>query len=112
MPFGVLGYLRQTVKSHQNGSWIEQGSALVLFVVRPGTAPERLEGPEKADLVHTLAQATIRTKPESNRALLQAMCEHEMPLAQQLRRPTETELAEGVRHAVSPLLAMTVAHEA
>jgi hypothetical protein len=111
MPFGILAFLRQTVRPHQSGGWIEQSCAIAVFVVRPNTQPETIDGEEKAALIRNLSLATIRTKPEQDHLLLDALRQSELPLVQELRRPSESELSDGVRHAVFPLLAATVVQE-
>lgn len=110
LPCGILVFLRQTVRAHQHGSWVEQANAVVVYVVRRGSAPELIGGPEKAQLLRAMFQGTVRTKPEQDAALLDAIQEQEGLLAQELRRPTDDEMKDGIRHAVTPLFAGTVAN--
>ncbi|HEY7424454.1 MAG TPA: C-terminal helicase domain-containing protein [Gemmataceae bacterium] len=107
-PFGVLVFLRQTVRSDSQSGWQEQGASLRCFLVGEGD-PRRVEGEEKARLLRGLRVATVRNKPEPAGSLLATLAEQEERLAHELRRPEDYELQSGVRHAVSPLLAAIVA---
>jgi len=60
-------------------------------------------------VLRALFQSTVRTKPGQDAAIIDAVQEHEALLVQQLRRPTESEMGDGIRHAVTPLFAGTVA---
>jgi superfamily II DNA or RNA helicase len=104
---GILGFSRQTVRTDKLG-WSEHASSLVLYAIRPGEPPARLEGGEKQALIRGLVQAIIRVKPEIHEGLLAEMRAQESALALELRRPTPSELESGVRHAVSPILAALV----
>lgn len=106
-PVGVLGFSRQTLRTDKIG-WSEHSSSLVIYAVRPGEAPVRVEGADKQTLIRGLVQATIRVKPEMHEGLLSEMREHEAALSLELRRPSASELESGVRHAVSPILAAFV----
>lgn len=55
-----------------------------------------------------LLRATIRTKPEQADELLSSLVQQESELVTELRRPSETELVSGIRHAVTPLFAAVV----
>lgn len=68
-----------------------------------------MEGPDKAVLLRALFRSTVRTKPELDDGLLTALEQQEGELALGLRRPTERELRQGIRHAVTPLFAGTLA---
>jgi superfamily II DNA or RNA helicase len=107
-PFGVLVFLRQTVRSDAQAGWQEQGASLHCFLVGAGE-PLRVEGEEKARLLRGLRGASVRSRPEPAGGLQAALTEQEERLAQELRRPDDRELQTGVRHAVSPLLAAVVA---
>lgn len=106
-PVGILGFSRQTLRTDKLG-WSEQSSSLVLYAVRSGEPPRRIEGSEKQALVRGLVQATVRVKPELHDGLLSEMRAQDAALAYELRRPTDSEVQSGIRHAVSPIFAAIV----
>jgi superfamily II DNA or RNA helicase len=107
-PFGILVFMRQTVRTDQQAGWVEQASALHCFLVEPGKEAAPVAGPEKGVLLRGIFGAGIRIKPEPAEALFQLLAQQEMDLANQLRRPSDREIRLGVRHAVTPLLAAVV----
>lgn len=108
-PFGVLVFLRQTVRAHQRGGWLEQAHCLVTYVLRKPSAVDLIDGAQKGELLRALFKATIRAKPEQDPELLMLLRDQQAVLVQSLRRPNEAEIGEGIRHAVTPLLAATIA---
>ena len=60
-------------------------------------------------LLRGLWCAGVRNRPDPPGPLLAALAEHEGRLILELRRPDDRELHQGIRHAVSPLLAAVVA---
>jgi hypothetical protein len=52
-----------------------------------------------------LFSSVIRKSPETAEDLLQLMVSAETDLIEQLRRPTEDEMAAQIRHSVLPLFA-------
>lgn len=109
LPFGVLVFLRQTIKAHHHGGWLEQGHCLFTYVLRIPSTVDLVEGPQKGQLMRALFKATIRAKPGQDSDLMILLRDQQANLVQQLRRPSESEIGDGVRHAVTPLLAATVA---
>ncbi len=107
-PFGVLVFLRQTVKADQRVGYVEHASSLHCYVL-PADAP-RLEllAQEKAALFQGLFEAAyLRVKPDAG-GLFAELARQESDLANELRRPTEPEWRSGMRHAVTPLFAGVV----
>lgn len=108
-PFGVLAFLRQTVKTDKRAGYLEQGTSLHCYVVTAEKAPVAVSGPEKRALLDGLfASTALRAKPEPTDHAVQALLKHEPLLTEQLRRPTEQEMDLGVRHAVVPVLGAVV----
>ncbi len=106
--FGVLVFMRQTVRTDNMTGWSEQGTSLHCFVVEEGKPPTPITDADKAILLRGLFAATIRTKAEPADAILECLVTMEVDLANQLRRPTEREIRLGVRHAATPLLAAII----
>ncbi len=104
LPFGTLIFLRQTLRVDRTGGWIEQGVALRCFVIRAGQSVELKNG-EKKLFLQGLFSSVIRKSPETAEDLLQLMVSAETDLIEQLRRPTEDEMAAQIRHSVLPLFA-------
>jgi hypothetical protein len=67
-----------------------------------------LEPEARARAVRALLEATVRQKPEEAPELVGRLRELDAGFLQELRRPTETELENQVRHVVYPLLAAVV----
>lgn len=107
-PFGVLVFLRQTVRTDPKAGWVEQGNGLHCHVVTADAEPRVVEGVEKGMLFRGLFGAGVRNKPELVESLLASLAASERDLANQLRRPSEREMRFGIRHAVTPLFAAVV----
>jgi superfamily II DNA or RNA helicase len=104
LPFGALIFLRQTLRTDRRGGWIEQEAALRCFVIRAGRPVELKDG-EKKLFLRGLFRSVIRKSPETAEDLPQLMVSAETDLIEQLRRPTEEEMAAQIRHSVLPLFA-------
>jgi superfamily II DNA or RNA helicase len=104
LPFGILIFLRQTLRADRAGGWIEQGVALRCFAIQDGR-PVELKDKEKKLFVQGLFRSVIRKSPEPAEDLLRLMVSAETDLIEQLRHPTEEEMAAQIRHCVLPLFA-------
>jgi hypothetical protein len=105
VPFGVLVFLRQTVRADPQTGWVEQASQIHVYLASLNGDPLPVEGEAKGCLLRGLFAATIRTKPESAPDLTHNLEKHETRLTDELRRPTEGEIERRLRHAVIPLAA-------
>ena len=103
--FGVLVFLRQTVRTDQQTLWSEQAAMVHCYIVLPERQPFELVNDEKRKCLTGLFNATVRAKPESVEGLVTCMAGQEKVLGNSPRRPTEQELSNGIRHAVTPLFA-------
>jgi len=102
---GVLVLLRQTLRSDQRAGWSDLGNQLHCHLVQPDGSAVALTALEKPVLLRALFTSVVRTKPESaSHALLAA----ETRLLQELRRPSDQEISDGIRYAVTPLFAATI----
>ena len=104
-PVAVLALLRQTFKTDQRTGWTEQGSTLCCFIVGAEGEARLVEGAQKQILLHALTAGVVRIKPDDDNSLSGRLKDTEAQLCNSLRRPTETELREGIRHSVAPLFA-------
>lgn len=102
-PVAAFALLRQTFKPDQRAGWSEQGSSLVFFMGGVDGSPRLVEGSDKKLLLHALMHGVIRMKPENEDYLAANFKQTEFQLAENLRRPSESELRVGIRHAVAPL---------
>jgi hypothetical protein len=109
VPFGVLVFLRQTVRADPHAGWTEQTNSLHCYLVRAGQDVIPVQGEAKGWLLRGLLKATVRNKPEPPGPLFVSMQDQEERLTQELRRPQEYEMQQGIRHAVTPLFAALVA---
>jgi superfamily II DNA or RNA helicase len=105
---GILVFLRQTLRSDQRIGWSEQATSLHCYTVNPDGSTTSLQPDQKATLFGAIFKSVVRTKPDARAALLTALAEAEARLTQELRRPDESEIREGVRYAVTPLFAATI----
>ncbi|MBI3944332.1 MAG: DEAD/DEAH box helicase [Armatimonadetes bacterium] len=109
-PFGVLGFVRQTLQSLQ-GRHTERGTTLHLFLVPAQGEPCEAQEDERAVMVRSLVRAVRQREPLGGRPeerLLQRLAITEAELWTQLRRPTEGDRSAGIRHAVWPIFAAIV----
>ena len=102
-PLAVFVLLRQTFKTDQRTSWTEQGAALFFYAARADKSVNSVEGEQKGILFRALRDCIVRIKPDENIALPVAYNHIEEQLCSQLRRPTEAELHDGIRHSVVPI---------
>jgi hypothetical protein len=105
---GVLVFLRQTLRTDPRVGWSEQASSLHGYRVSPDGSATPLDSEQKAQLFRALFKSIVRTKPDDRATLLAALAQAESHLIQDLRRPDETEIRQGIRFAVTPLLAATI----
>jgi superfamily II DNA or RNA helicase len=108
-PFGVLALVRQSVRSDgQSGGWTEHATRLCVYLVQPSGRCDVVEEAAKGELLRGVLSATVRLRPEAPGPLDCHLQDAEERLIQDLRRPSESDLEQKVRHAVTPLLAAVV----
>jgi hypothetical protein len=106
--FGVVIVARQTVRS-EHGTFAERGISLYGTIVEASGAQRALNSDEKGALVRNLMRATVRRDADDSAPLRAAMQAAEADLVVSLRRPTDEDRANGLSHAVIPILAAVVA---
>ncbi len=109
--FGVLVYLRQTIRTNQLTGWTDAGTCLVFYVIGAANDPISIDGIDRRLLFDGLIAATIRIKPDSADELISRLSAAEDSLRSMLRQPSESEVELGIRHAVSPIFAGVIATE-
>src|SRR5262249_23838286 len=102
-PTAVFALLRRTFETDQRTGWTVQGSALCCFVATTDGAAQPIEGTRKQLLLRALTKGVVRIKPEDEDILTPRLKEMEAQLCSNLRRPTETELRDDIRHSVAPM---------
>jgi hypothetical protein len=105
---GVLVFLRQTLRSDQRAGWSDLGNQLHCYLVQPDGSDVALTAVEKPVLLRALFTSVVRTKTESAAPALNALLAAETRLLQELRRPRDHEVSDGIRYAVTPLFAATL----
>ena len=105
-PFGLLFFLRQTIRFEAERA-SEERISLHCYAVRPN---ERLalSPREQATLLRLLTEAT-RIKDPVRTDLEQVLLEAEGDISNELRRPSDTDVASRVRHMVWPIGAIVIA---
>jgi hypothetical protein len=101
----VFALLRQTFKTDQRTGWTEQGSTLCCFILGAEGEARPVEGEQKRTLLRAMTNGVVRIKPDDDNSFAGRLKDTEAQLCNNLRRPTETELREGIRHSVAPLFA-------
>jgi hypothetical protein len=104
-PVAVFALVRQSFKTDQRTGWAEQGSSLFCFIAGAKGEVRPIEGTYKQVLLHALAKGVVRIKPDDNNIIVAELRNTETQLCNTLRRPSDAELSEGIRHAVVPLFA-------
>lgn len=102
-PLAAYAILRQTFRTDPRAGWAEQGNRLFLFSLGTEGEPQLLEGRQKQQLMGAMKTLGARLKPETDDSLLERLRDLEAQLCTNLRRPSDMELREGIRHAVTPL---------
>ena len=105
---GVLVFLRQTLRSDQRAGWSDLGNYLHCYLVSADGSAQLLTVVEKPVLLRALFKSVIRTKADDAVPSLNALHKAETRLLHELRRPTATEISDGLRYAVTPLFAATL----
>ena len=109
-PTTIFVLMRQTFKTDQRTGWSEHGQSLFCYVANAGEPPRQVEGKEKQVLIRTLTNAIVRLKPDENASFTATLKNTEDELCNSLRRPTESELGDGIRHAVAPIFACIISN--
>jgi hypothetical protein len=85
------------------------GTSLHVFLIQNDETQtaelSEVNEPLKGNLLRALFRAIIPTRIEEAPELVRRLGEREKEVIENLRRPTEAELATMIRHAVTPLLA-------
>lgn len=105
-PVVLLAFMQQMLQQ-ERGRWAERATALRLFVLSPGGEPLELNGKQRADLIRA-CQSVSRIKDPSGTDVRPDLRDIEQKLLQSLRRPSDAEIADGVRYSVWPIAAVVL----
>ena len=105
--FGILIFYRGTFRTEELRGWTEHATELRFFAVTGSATVEWDKSAQRA-FWDGLTQATVRAKKPKNAGLFEKICEAEVSIASELRRPSPEELTERKRHAVGSLLACVI----
>jgi hypothetical protein len=104
--FVVLAFTRQTFRVDSVGGINDVGTELAVYVVRTYETSE-LSPKDRSVLFDMSRFATVRVRPVDSPLLARAAAEEER-LINDLRRPSEQAIRQGVRYAVWPILALHI----
>lgn len=104
-PFGVLSFLRQTVR-YESDRAAEEKLALISYVVHLTDTVE-LSPRDQADLLRRLLDASRVQNPTISQ-LEDVMVRREQELSLNLKRPSDADIAQRVRHMVWPVASLVV----
>jgi hypothetical protein len=102
----MLFYAKQTLRLAGTDP-AEMSLALHAYVLNVSQS-RQLEPDERARIIRGLLDATVRQRPEEAPTLLDRVRAVDAEVRMELRRPTETELGNQLRHVVYPLLAAVI----
>lgn len=108
-PFAAIIASRVSVRMASASEPQELDVTLRTFVLREGEPPRELERKALEDLIRGLLASTVRREPEEAPALVEWTASHADAVCAELRRPSASDHANQIRHAVMPLLAAIVA---
>ncbi len=100
----VLAFARQSFRLDSVGGHNEVGTDLTAYVVRTETTDE-LSDEDRGALFDLSHLGTIRVRPVDSKLHARAATE-ERKIINELRRPSEEAIRQGVRYAVWPILAL------
>lgn len=102
----ILGFVRQAFRVDSIGGATESGTELFTYMLTE-TESRALSPQEKEELFDMSQLATVRVKP-SESSLLSRVLSEENRIIDELRRPSDDEIRNGVRYAVWPILALHI----
>ena len=107
-PVGLLMFLRQSLRFSGERPIEERLTFHVYLSKSAETKPEQLDRKIAADILRCIWEATRVREPQIT-GIENALMDEELQLVDQLRRPSETDLVERIRHVVWPIGTIIVA---
>jgi superfamily II DNA or RNA helicase len=104
-PFGVLSFLRQTIR-YESDRAAEERLSLTSYIVRPTDTVE-LNPKQQADLLRRLVDSS-RVQNPMKTELEDVLVKSERKLSVDLKRPSEADIAQRVRHMVWPVASLVI----
>ena len=106
--FGVLVFLKQTLRRDSSGLWTEIGQSLHAYLVTADSCREERDD-SRVSLLRAIFRSAVRKGPDTvSHPLMDALGRQEGSVCEVLRQPTPEELESKVRHAVAPLFAAII----
>lgn len=102
----VLAYLRQRLEQ-ERGVWAERGLSLHCYALATTGQPVELDSRQRAAVVRA-CHSVPRIKDGSAVPVRPDLVEVEDSLFRGLKRPTEEQMATGIRYAVWPLVSLVL----
>jgi hypothetical protein len=102
----ILAFLRQKLEQ-ERGVWAERGLNLHCYALAPSGEPVELTGQQRAAVIRA-CQNVPRIKDGSVVSVRADVAATEDALFRSLKRPTEEQMAAGVRYAVWPLASLVL----
>jgi superfamily II DNA or RNA helicase len=100
---GLLVLARQSLRQQQ-GAWVEHRLELEGSLIHPDGA-RQLPRAELAEILRQLRGAVVVKDPAVSAGLSSSIKDVESQRSRELRQPSETDLRDGIRHVIWPLLA-------
>lgn len=105
---GILFFVRQIVKTEQYAGWVELSTSLLCYAIFGSDKIITIEGEKKGDIIRAIQNAPIKMKPLDDNDFIDAICTAEIRLIEELKRPPEEDIRQGIRYAVTPLFAAII----
>lgn len=105
-PVIVLAFMQQALQQ-ERGQWSERSTVIRLFALYAKGESQELDGKQRADFIRA-CQSVTRIKDPSGVEVRSDIRDVEQNLLQSLRRPSDTEIADGVRYSVWPMAAVVL----
>ena len=105
-PFGLLCFLRQTIR-YETERAAEERLSLHSYIVGSNSRVPTPASHQQARLLRTLQEAT-RIRDPVKTGIEDFLIEFEHQIANELRRPSESDVTTRVRHIIWPIAALIV----
>jgi superfamily II DNA or RNA helicase len=107
-PVGVLVFARVVIAGSLGAGWTEKRITFHVWTVTQDGRANEIVAPKSGALVRTMMTATVRAKPEMPLEFAAVLQKVESQIANDYRRRSDVDVAEGLRFAVFPLCAAVV----
>jgi len=105
---GGLVFLKQVLKPERGNSWVEIGNTLLCYVIMENGDLMEISRDNKGSFLRALFKSIIKKTPDDNMFIKEALKFNELRLCEELRRPSDDDIRNGIRYVVVPLLASII----